>query len=109
MGRLFSTTRYGSATREAKPDHHSTMLSARPIITPSRKPVSVSYSVTPMCSARLFCDISSSVPAMREGLDTMKASSTPTRVSPSQRATNRKRKPTWQVCTQRVRRRTAAR
>ena len=48
FGRLLSTTRYGSLTRDTNGLHHSRIASSTPAAAPSRKPASVSPTVTQM-------------------------------------------------------------
>ena len=54
MGKLFKTTKYGSATFDKKSDHHNIIATIIPNIVPNKKPTTVSYTVTPICSNKLF-------------------------------------------------------
>lgn len=54
LGKLFSTTKNGSATLDKNLDHHRAMAINTPRIAPLANPIIVSKHVTPTCSNRLF-------------------------------------------------------
>ena len=49
LGKLFNTTKYGSATFDKKLDHHKIIAIAIPKVVPTKNPTTVSYTVTPIC------------------------------------------------------------
>lgn len=53
FGRLFSTTKYGSATFDINSDHQSIIAIIIPKKVPSKNPTNVSYVVTHTCFNRL--------------------------------------------------------
>lgn len=54
LGKLFNTTRNGSATLDKKLDHHRMIATITPNIAPDTNPMMVSKHVTPKCSNKLF-------------------------------------------------------
>ena len=54
LGKLFNTTKYGSATFDKNFDHHKITATIIPIVVPNKNPTTVSYTVTPMCFNKLF-------------------------------------------------------
>ena len=54
MGRLFKTTRYGSATLDKKSDHHKIIAITPPKLIPIRNPTTVSNVVTHICFSKSF-------------------------------------------------------
>lgn len=54
FGKLFNTTKYGSATFAKKFDHHKIIAIIIPRIVPTKNPTTVSYTVTPMCFNKSF-------------------------------------------------------
>ena len=54
LGRLFKTTRKGSATLEIKSDHHKIMAIIIPRSVPIKNPTIVSYVVTQICFNKLL-------------------------------------------------------
>lgn len=88
FGRLFSTTRYGSITRDKNGDHQRITASSPPNAAPSRKPISVSVTVTPMCISRLLDAKFAMVFRIRDGWLMTKLSIIPIRAKISQTATS---------------------
>ena len=54
LGKLFNTTKYGSATFDKKLDHHKIIAIAIPKVVPTKNPTTVSYTVTPICFNKSF-------------------------------------------------------
>ena len=54
LGKLFNTTKYGSKTFDKNSDHHKIIATIIPIKVPSKKPTTVSYTVTPICFPKSF-------------------------------------------------------
>jgi len=54
LGKLFKTTKNGSATLDKKLDHHKIIATITPRIAPDTNPIIVSKQVTPKCSNKLF-------------------------------------------------------
>ena len=54
FGRLFKTTKNGSATFDKNFDHHKIIATITPRIAPDTNPIIVSKHVTPRCSNKLF-------------------------------------------------------
>ena len=47
LGKLFNTTKYGSATFDKKLDHHKIIAIAIPKVVPTKNPTTVSYTEYP--------------------------------------------------------------
>ena len=109
LGRLLSTTRYGSLTRETNGLHHSSTAISTPAAAPSKKPHSVSSTVTRTCTSRPSFAIAQAVPTMREGWLKMKLSIRPSRAAPSHSSRSAARTPHRQSRTARSRRRVRCR
>lgn len=56
FGRLFKTTKNGSETFDKKSDHHKMIAIIMPKKVPSKNPIKVSYTVTPICFIKSFDD-----------------------------------------------------
>ena len=54
FGKLFNTTKYGSATLAKNFDHHKIIAIPTPNIVPNPNPTIVSYTVTFVCINKLF-------------------------------------------------------
>ena len=54
LGKLFNTTKNGSATLDKNLDHHNAMAINTPNIAPLANPTIVSKHVTPKCFIKLF-------------------------------------------------------
>lgn len=54
LGKLFNTTKNGSATFAKNFDHHKMIATITPNTAPDTKPTMVSKQVTPKCSNKLF-------------------------------------------------------
>lgn len=54
LGKLFSITKNGSATRDKNLDHHRLIAISTPNTIPLTNPISVSKHVTPKCLIKSF-------------------------------------------------------
>ena len=67
LGRLFNTTKNGSDTFDKNLEDHKIIAIIIPKAVPDRNPTIVSYTVTPKCSNKSFCDKFMNVFSILEG------------------------------------------
>ena len=77
LGKLFNITKYGSETLLINLDHHNIIAIMHPITVPKENPIIVSYTVTFICSNKLFEEKFANVSTILLGLLVMKLSISP--------------------------------